>query len=241
MKTTRPLQIYVRKEEKLDLFFVVFLSFFSIAIIYQITYIQNANPLLREMSRMAMGLGILSFMTVSFILLLSSYGILKIRHLKMNPTLSISLGKIITEDEEFGYDYSRWFLGGLFLQVAFGSVYGLFLGFPFSARVEWELNALLLTLNSAIAEELFFSLFLAGVLLNLVSKKIFVFLAGIGSTLLFVLLHNTVYGTNEHAIIYIMGLRLLYFFVYYKSRRASIPMILHCFNNFLCMGTIFFL
>ncbi|MBD3211847.1 MAG: CPBP family intramembrane metalloprotease [Candidatus Lokiarchaeota archaeon] len=75
----------------------------------------------------------------------------------------------------------------------------------------------------------------------MVSKKIFVLLAGIGSTLLFVLLHNTVYGTNEKAIFYIMGLRLLYFLVYYKSRRTSIPMLLHCLNNFLCMGTIFFL
>ncbi len=97
----------------------------------------------------------------------------------------------------------------------------------------WDLNAFILTVNAGIGEELFFSLFLTGFLLSLSPRKIITFLVLIINLIGFGLVHIMVYKSNQEAIIFILFLRILYFFTYLKTRRASIPIILHCFNNLL--------
>lgn len=146
----------------------------------------------------------------------------------------------LTRDEDFSRDFGLIFLVALIIQLGFSFFYGSFTGFQLNAEFQWELNAFLLTVNAGIGEELFFSLFLTGFLLSLSSKKWFIFLALITNLIGFGLVHMIVYKSNQEAVVFVLFLRALYFFAYLKTRRASIPMILHCFNNFLFIKSVLF-
>ena len=180
-------------------------------------------------------------MAISLTVLVISIGIVKIHKFPLGYEKSISIKSIIAKDGTLGKDYARWFILGLLVQILLSYFYGSYLGFHFGIGNEWSLNALLLTVNAGIAEELFFSLFLGGMLLSFGSKKLQVFLSGIAITITFALLHNVVYETDQKAILFITMLRILYFLIYYKTRRVSIPMALHCLNNFLFVQTILFI
>jgi len=230
-----------QKEEKIDIFSLLITAFLAISLLYEARYIVSKDSQLKEIGLMAVVLGTLSFMAISFTALLISIGIVKIQKFPLGRNKSISLKRIIAVDDTLGKDYARWLILGLLVQIITSYVYGSYLGFQFSIGNEWSLNALLLTLNAGIAEELFFSLFLGGMLLSFGINKIQVFLSGIAITVSFALLHNMVYETDQKAILFITMLRILYFLIYYKTRRVSIPMALHCLNNFLFVQTMFFI
>jgi len=165
---------------------------------------------------------------------------MKVKNLKKEK-FRIAVKDIVIRDESFSRDYGITFLIDLAIQIIFSFLYGSFTAFQLNIVYTWDLNAFLLTVNAGIGEELFFSLFLTGFLLSLSPRKIITFLALTINLIGFGLVHLVVYKSNQEALIFVLFLRILYFFTYFKTRRASIPMILHCFNNFLFIKSILIL
>jgi len=235
------IKLNTQQEEKIDIFSLLLTGFLTISLLYGARYIMSKDPQLKEIGLMAVALGTLSFTAISFTALLISIGIIKIQKLSLGYDKNISIKSIIAKDDTLGKDYARWFIIGILVQIIVSYVYGSYLGFHFSIGNEWSLNTLLLTLNAGIAEELFFSLFLGGMLLSFGTKKLQVLISGIVITISFTILHNVVYETEQRAILFIAILRILYFLIYYKTRRVSIPMVLYCLNNFLFVQTMLFI
>ena len=227
------------REEVIDVIFLILMVYLGISLIYQISLLQSADANLRELGRLSLGLGFVSVLGICLTMLSTSAGLMKIKNLK-RVDLRNSMKDVLVRDEDFGRDFGFTFLVALAIQLGFSFFYGSFTGFQLNAEFQWELNAFLLTVNAGIGEELFFSLFLTGFLLSLSSKKWFIFLALITNLIGFGLVHMVVYKSNQEAIVFVLFMRALYFFAYLKTRRASIPMILHCFNNFLFIKSILF-
>ena len=225
------------REEIIDVVFLLLMTYFGISIIFQISFLQSIDPNLRELGRLALGLGFVSVLGISLTMLSTSTGLMTVKNLK-RKSLRITVKNIVIQDESFSRDYGVTFLIALAIQIFFTFFYGSFTGFQFNVKYTWDLNAFLLTVNAGIGEELFFSLFLTGFLLSLSPRKIITFLALAINLIGFGLVHIVVYKSNQKALIFILFLRILYFFTYFKTRRASIPMILHCFNNLLFVISI---
>lgn len=225
------------REEVIDIVFLLLMTYFGISIIFQISFLQSSDPNLRELGRLALGLGFVSVLGISLTLLSTSTGLMKVKNLK-RESLRIIVKNIVIQDESFSRDYGVIFLIAFAIQIFFTFFYGSFTGFQFNIAYTWDLNAFLLTVNAGIGEELFFSLFLTGFLLSLSPRKIVTFLALAINLIGFGLVHIIVYKLNQEALIFILFLRILYFFTYFQTRRASIPMILHCFNNLFFIKSI---
>ncbi|MHA1461234.1 MAG: CPBP family glutamic-type intramembrane protease [Promethearchaeota archaeon] len=228
------------REEIIDVVFLLLMTYFGISIIFQISFLQSSDPNLRELGRLALGLGFVSVLGISLTMLSTSTGLMRVKNLK-RESFRVAVKDIVIQDETFCHDYGLTFLIAFVIQIFFTFFYGSFTGFQFNIAYTWDLNAFLLTVNAGIGEELFFSLFLTGFLLSLSSRKIITFLALAINLIGFGLVHIIVYKSNQEALIFILFLRLLYFFTYFKTRRASIPMILHCFNNFLFVKSVLYM
>jgi membrane protease YdiL (CAAX protease family) len=225
------------REEIVDVLFLLMMSYFGISIIFQISFLQSSDPSLKELGKLALGLGFVGVLGVSLTLLGISTGLMNVKNLKKGDYKSI-FRNLIIKDESFSYDYGITFLIVFATQIFLTFFYGSFSGSQFNLGYNWDLNAILLTINAGIGEELFFSLFLTGFFLSLSPRKIIVFLALLINLIGFALVHIIVYKSNQEALIFILLLRVLYFFTYLKTRRASIPMILHCFNNLFFIKSI---
>ena len=225
------------REEIVDVVFLLLMSYFGISIIFQISFLQNSDPSLGDLGKLALGLGFVGVMGVSLTLLCLSTGIMKVKNLKKGDYKSL-FRNLIIQDDTFSHDYGLTFLVAFAILILLTFFYGSFSGFQFNLGYTWDLNAVLLTVNAGIGEELFFSLFLTGFFLSLSPRKIITLLAFTVNLIGFALVHIVVYKSNQEALIFILFLRSLYFITYFKTRRASIPMILHCFNNLLFIKSV---
>ncbi len=225
------------REEIIDVVFLLLMSYFGISIIFQISFLQSSDPGLKELGKLALGLGFVGVLGVSLTLLSISTGIMNVKNLKKGEFKNM-FQNVIIKDDTFSYDYGLTFLVAFSIQIILTFLYGSFTGFQFNLGYDWDFNAVLLTINAGIGEELFFSLFLTGFFLSLSSKRFMFFLALLINLISFATVHMIVYKSNLNALIFISFLRGIYFFTYLKTRRASIPIILHCFNNFLFIKSI---
>ena len=225
------------REEIVDVIFLLMMSYFGISIIFQISFLQSSDPSLKELGKLALGLGFVGVLGVSLTLLGISTGLMNVKNLKKGDYKSI-FRNLIIKDESFSYDYGITFLIVFGIQIFLTFFYGSFSGFQFNLEYIWDLNAILITVNAGIGEELFFSLFLTGFLLSLSARKLNIFLALIINLIGFGIVHIVVYNSNLKALTFVLLLRGIYFFTYLKTRRASIPMILHCFNNFIFIKSV---
>jgi membrane protease YdiL (CAAX protease family) len=208
-----------------------------IRVIFQISFLQSSDPSLKELGKLALGLGFVGVLGVSLTLLGISTGLMNVKNLKKGDYKS-TFRNLIIKDESFSYDYGITFLIVFGIQIFLTFFYGSFSGFQFNLGYIWDLNAILITVNAGIGEELFFSLFLTGFLLSLSARKLNIFLALIINLIGFGIVHIVVYNSNLKALTFVLLLRGIYFFTYLKTRRASIPMILHCFNNFIFIKSV---
>jgi membrane protease YdiL (CAAX protease family) len=229
---------YNKKPERIDIVFVICVIIFGITIAVQLTYLQSADPFMRNLAEIAIGMGLLSLLGVGFTSFLAMRGVVPVVVFKGEGGLLASEKSFTLLDPEFSRDFSKAFPLALFVQIGINVVFGTFLGFQFDSSFVWELSSFLLVINAGVGEELFFTLFLTGVLLSFRQEKWYVIFICLLNVIIFGIVHTQVYSGNQIALLHILGLRVLYFWVYYKTRRASMPMLLHCFNNFLFVKTI---
>ena len=234
------------KKDVIDIITLIVCALFAITIIYQITFIQSTQNNIRDLGILALGIAVLSFVGISLVSLFSNIGVVEFLNFKKeyhgaSDKKEFSLGDMIKRDTDFQKDFLNIFLIGLIVQVGFSFIYGGFAGSAFDLSFQYDLNAVLLIINTAVGEELFFSLFLAAVSLSLCKEMWHVFVAGLINVLGFIAVHMIVYGTTPEAALYIVVLRIIYFYMYYKTRRVSLPILLHALNNFLFISTILFI
>jgi len=241
-------KVTLQKEEVIDILFLVLMPVFALTLVYQITFIQSNDAQIKELGTMALGLSALTIVGISLLAIFASSGIVKIKNLRKTfkgdmegSKKLISIKDLINEDPALQTDYLNIFIFALLAQIGFSFIYGGFTGSVFDLEFQWNINSLLLTVNAAVAEELFFCLFLAALMLSLCKELWHIFVVGFINVFGFLLVHAIVYGTQPEAIFYIIFLRVLYFYIYYKTRRVSIPILLHCLNNFLFIRTILFI
>lgn len=234
----------LEKQEILDIFFFITVALFAFTAVYQVTFIGSQVNEIRELGVTALGLGVMGAMAFGLTFALMASGYIEIKNFREEYNAS---GRdfnfsLIKADETFKDDFLNIFLIALVAQIGFSFVYGGFTGSVFELTFNWNLNAIMQVINTAVAEELFFNLFLTAFLLSVLPKERYsIFLAGAINIFGFLAFHLVVYGTNPEASYFIFGLRLIYFLVYYKTRRASIPILLHVLNNFLFVSTLLFI
>ena len=231
---------YNKKPERIDIVFVLCVVIFGITIAIQLTYLQSTDPLLRNLAEIAVGMGLLSLLGVGFTSFLAMRGVVPVMVFRGKGEPLTSEKSFTLLDPEFSRDFSKAFPLALFIQIGINLVFGTFLGFQFDSSFVWELSSFLLVINAGVGEELFFTLFLTGVLLSFKQEKWYVTFVCVLNVIIFGIVHMQVYGGNQVALLHVLSLRFLYFWVYYKTRRASIPILLHCFNNFLFVKTVLF-
>ena len=226
--------------ERIDIVFVICVVIFGITIAVQLTYLQSTDPLLRNLAEIAIGMGLLSLLGVGFTSFLAMRGVVPVMVFREKGEPLASDKSFTFFDPKFSRDFSREFPIALFVQIGINVVFGAFLGFQFDSSFTWELSSVLLVISAGVGEELFFTLFLTGVLLSLRQEKCYVAFVCVLNVIIFGIVHMQVYKGNQVALLHVLSLRFLYFWVYYKTRRASIPILLHCFNNFLFVKTVLF-
>ena len=229
-------------EEVIDIIVFALLPIFAITLLYQTTFVQSEQADLYRIGIFSLAQSILVFIGICLFSLAWATGIISVKNItKGGDSESGALIKnIIKLDENLTEDYLKWFLYALIVQLIFSIIYGGFTGSIFDLEVSWNYNAAIMVINSAIAEEIFFSLFLTAFLLNLFKKSVYIIFALIINIGVFILFHSIVYGSNTEAIIYIIFLRTVYFMVYARTRRLSIPILLHIVNNFAFVSTVLF-
>jgi membrane protease YdiL (CAAX protease family) len=230
------------KKDIIDPLFIILVSIFTVTLMYQITLIQNPDPALEQLGMMA--LGFLGFTTgAGFLsLLVVNSGIIETLYVgpKVDRTMGTQVHFSVTQDKTFASDVN-WLIGALFAQLGFSLVYGTFTGSVFDLSFTWDMNTLLLPINAGVAEELVFTFFLSALLLSLSTERWHIVLGGFINMGAFILVHHVVYGANWDALFYIIFLRGLYFLLYFQTRRASFPILLHVLNNFLFIKSILFI
>jgi len=226
--------------EVVDIFMVILVVLFSVTMTVQLTYLLNSNEALRELGMRALGLLVISIMGISFT---AFFRVSMKENLFNKAYLSPSSLRVVPFelfDKRFTADFIKIFPVAFVIQFIITLIFGEVAGFQFNTTQKWEINSVLLVINAGVGEELFFTLFLTGVLLSFKSDKWYILLLCAFNQFIFFVAHLKVYSTNNFALLHLSFLRILYFFVYYKTRRPSIPMLLHCLNNFLSMNTILF-
>ena len=225
------------REEILDAIFMALLVIFAACITYLITFLQSVDPFLKTSAQYALALGFIGLMGITSTIIATSGGYMRIKHFDLsNPNRFFK--NIFLQDESISQDYIHVFLTGLIVQVVYSYIYGISAGCEFGIDSSFELNTVLLAINAGIGEEILFSLFLTGFLLSMSPRAVGVFFAWIINLVAFGIVHLVVYQADQEAIVFLLGLRTIYFLAYYKTRRVSIPMLLHCFNNLLFMKII---
>lgn len=243
---------FLRKDEIIDVIALALFPIFAITLLYQVTFVQSREADLYSIGIFSLAQAIIVFIAICLFILAYLTGIVDVKNFTRGEATDLSGTKpkkeglfsvkdIVRMDETFTDDYTQWFMYGLLIQVGFSLVYGGFAGSLFELDFSWNYNALIMVINSAVAEELFFSLFLTAFLLSLSKKTYHVVIACAINIMVFILFHSIVYGANMDAILYIVFLRGLYFALYSKTRRVSIPILLHIINNFIFVSTILFI
>ena len=228
------------RKEVFDFFFIIFLTCYGMTIAIQLSFLGSFDSSLQELGYRALGLGVISLMGISFTAFLVSMKKITISNLPKLTTPFGIIQDIFFLDEDFRKDYLVIFPIALLVQVTGTYILGAVVGFELGVPLTWDINAFVLVVNAGVGEELFFTLFLTGALLNLDSKHRFTFLILILNVVIFLLAHGIVYSDNLSALIHVAFLRVLYFGLYYKTRRPSIPILLHCVNNLIAMKTLLF-
>jgi len=226
--------------ERIDIIFVFCTVIFGLTITLQLTYLNSSDPLLNSLAEVALGLGMLSLLGVGFTTFFTLKGNVQIENFNLKNGELPKNKSFMLIDKNFTKDFSMVFPLVLLIQLVINSLFGIFLGFQYGLDFTWELTSVLLVINAGVGEELFFTLFLTGVLISFKQEKWYIYGVCLLNVITFGVVHMQVYGSNQVALLHVLSLRVLYFWVYYKTKRPSIPMLLHCFNNFLFVKTILF-
>ncbi|MBD3212116.1 MAG: CPBP family intramembrane metalloprotease [Candidatus Lokiarchaeota archaeon] len=231
---------YSQEVEKLDLIFYIAIIFHSLSLMFQFTLIQSDDAYLKQVGLMAIAQAVLSFMGISFTALLVTTGFLNVRN-EIIEKRKIESSRIITGSSYnlVGEDLP-WLVAGIFAQIGLYIIFGSVPGSQIEVLQSYGFYPLLLAFNAGISEELFFSLFLSSVILSLGKSKTHLFVSALFISGSFMLLHLVVYGSDRNALFFVLLLRVIYFLIYYKTRRISIPIFLHCLNNILFINMMLF-
>lgn len=126
-------------------------------------------------------------------------------------------------------DMLKWVLLGIALVLANSFAFSQLVEASVFASNETLLNASFVTIQ-AIAEELTFSLFLQSLAVANSKKRYQLVLFTLGNAGLFAIYHYIVYGFGW-VLLQLAVFRIILAYIYTKSKRISIPMLIHLINN----------